>query len=224
MNAVIKVEQLSKIYQTDEVETTAVNNVSFEIANGEYVAITGPSGGGKSTMLSILGLLDSPSTGNYYFNGKNTVDMNQKDLCELRNSRIGFVFQSFNLIENLSVIQNVMLPLIYRQNISKKEIKDLAINALKQVDMDHRINHYPTQLSGGQQQRVAIARAMITDPSVILADEPTGNLDSKSADVVMELLKAQHEKGSTICIVTHDPRYTVDATRTINFADGSIVH
>lgn len=219
----IDVNGLFKIFRTEDMETYAVNDVSFSIDQGEYVAITGPSGGGKSTVLSILGLLDRPSKGVYLFKGQDVVRMNKEQLCSLRNTEVGFIFQSFNLIENLTVLDNVMLPMVYRDNISKKEVEKLALESLEIVEMQHRKNHFPSQLSGGQQQRVAVARAMITKPSIIFADEPTGNLDSKSAEIVMKLIKEQHKAGSTICIVTHDPRYTVDATRTIHFADGSIV-
>ena len=219
----IDVKNLCKVFRTEEMETVAVNNVSFSVAAGEYIAISGPSGGGKSTILSILGLLDHSTTGTYLFKGIDVNALNKNQLCELRNKEIGFIFQSFNLIENLSVLENVMLPLIYRRGISKKDVEKLAIESLDKVEMSHRTKHYPTQLSGGQQQRVAVARAMITKPSIIFADEPTGNLDSKSAEVVMELIKEQHKYGATVCIVTHDPRYTIDAMRTIDFADGSIV-
>ena len=218
----IDVKNLFKIFRTEEIETYAVNDVSFTISSGEYVAISGPSGGGKSTILSILGLLDQATKGIYLFKGHDVNTMSKDQLCTLRNTEIGFIFQSFNLIENLSVLDNVMLPMIYRKDISTNEVERLAIESLDRVEMSHRKKHYPTQLSGGQQQRVAVARAMITKPSIIFADEPTGNLDSKSAEIVMELIKEQHTAGATICIVTHDPRYTVDANRTIHFADGSI--
>lgn len=218
----IEVKGLYKIFRTEDIETLAVNDVSFTIQSGEYVAISGPSGGGKSTVLSILGLLDQATKGIYLFKGNEVGTMTKSQLCDLRNKEIGFIFQSFNLIENLTVLDNVMLPLIYRKGISKKDLEQLAIESLDRVEMSHRKNHYPTQLSGGQQQRVAVARAMIAKPSIIFADEPTGNLDSKSAEIVMRLIKEQHSAGATICIVTHDPRYTVDATRTIQFADGSV--
>lgn len=217
----IDVYGLYKIFRANDIETYAVNNVSLSIASGEYVAITGPSGGGKSTILSLLGLLDKATIGKYFFNGNDTTAMTKSELCALRNKEIGFIFQSFNLIENLTVLENVMLPLIYRKGISRKEVESLASKSLDKVGMSHRKGHYPTQLSGGQQQRVAVARAIITKPSIIFADEPTGNLDSKSADVVMNLIKELHGAGSTVCIVTHDPRYTADASRIIHFADGS---
>lgn len=219
----LEVVDVTKVFSTEEVETFAVNKVSFQINRGEYLAISGPSGGGKSTILSILGLLDSPTEGQYFFKGKETSKLSRAELSDIRNQEIGFIFQSFNLIENMSVLDNVMLPLIYRPGAKKSEVKARAIHCLEQVGMAHRKNHSPTQLSGGQQQRVAVARAMVTDPSIIFADEPTGNLDSKSAETVMDLIKQQHKNGATICIVTHDPRYTQDATRTIHFADGELV-
>lgn len=219
----LEVVDVSKVFSTEEVETFAVNKVNFHINRGEYLAISGPSGGGKSTILSILGLLDSPTKGEYFFKGKETSKLSRDELSTIRNQEIGFIFQSFNLIENMSVLDNVMLPLIYRPGAKKSEVKARAIHCLEQVGMAHRKNHSPTQLSGGQQQRVAVARAMVTNPSIIFADEPTGNLDSKSAETVMDLIKQQHENGATVCIVTHDPRYTQDATRTIHFADGSLV-
>lgn len=222
-NRLVDVKNVYKIFRTKEVETYAVNDISFSIDRGEYIAISGPSGGGKSTALSILGLLDYPTEGTYLFNGINTVDMKRSQLCSLRNQEIGFIFQSFNLIESLTVLDNVMLPIIHRKNVSRNEAEKRANEALERVDMQHRKNHYPTQLSGGQQQRVAVARAIIVKPSIILADEPTGNLDSRTAEMVMELIKEQHDAGTTVCIVTHDPRYTKDATRLLSFADGSIV-
>ncbi len=219
----LEVVDVSKVFSTEEVETFAVNKVNFHINRGEYLAISGPSGGGKSTILSILGLLDSPTEGEYFFRGKATSKLSRDELSTIRNQEIGFIFQSFNLIESMSVLDNVMLPLIYRPGAKKADVKARAIHCLEQVGMAHRKNHSPTQLSGGQQQRVAVARAMVTNPSIIFADEPTGNLDSKSAETVMDLIKQQHDNGATVCIVTHDPRYTQDATRTIHFADGSLV-
>jgi putative ABC transport system ATP-binding protein len=219
----VDIKNLTKVFRTEEVETCAVNDVSFSIARGEYVAISGPSGGGKSTLLSLLGLLDYATQGSYCLNGVNTMDLNKSQLCALRNKEIGFIFQSFNLIESLSVLDNVVLPLIYRKEVSKADAERQAIEALRDVEMDHRKNHKPQQLSGGQQQRVAVARAMVTKPSIILADEPTGNLDSKNANIVMQLIKNLNKSGSTVCIVTHDPRYAEDASRIIHFADGSII-
>lgn len=222
-NEIIKMSDIQKVYRTEEMETHAVAGISFSINKGEYVAISGPSGCGKSTLLSMMGLLDSPDSGTYFLNGKNVTDFSRGQLADVRNQEIGFVFQSFNLIESLTVANNVRLPLVYRKNFTEKEMDKRVADVLDVVGMSHRAKHMPTQLSGGQQQRVAIARAIIGEPSIILADEPTGNLDSKSASTIMELLKTQHQKGATICIVTHDPRYVKDATRTINLMDGKLV-
>lgn len=219
---VVKLENIHKIFQTEEVETSAVDGVSLHIDKGEYIAISGPSGCGKSTLLSILGLLDGPTQGKYYLNERDVTELNRVQLANARNREIGFIFQSFNLIESLSVIENVELPLVYRKDISARERRQRAEEALESVGMSHRKNHRPTQLSGGQQQRVAVARAFVNRPELILADEPTGNLDSESAGTVMQLIKDQHTKGATICIVTHDPRYTRDATRTIHLLDGKL--
>lgn len=219
---IIRFEKVSKIYQAEEVETHAISEVDLEIRAGEYVAITGPSGGGKSSILSVMGLLDRHSTGRYLFKEKDVSLMSRAEQSKIRNTEIGFVFQSFNLIDNFSVFDNVALPLRYREGMNQSELDDRVGQALKNVGMDHRSKHFPNQLSGGQQQRVAVARAFVIQPSIILADEPTGNLDSKSAEVVMELLKNQFSHGATICIVTHDPRYTCDATRTLNVLDGTI--
>ncbi len=220
---IVMLSDVSKIFRTENIETSAVNDISFNISTGEYIAISGPSGCGKSTLLSIMGLLDKPTNGEYLLNGVSIHNLSDNQLADLRNRQIGFIFQSFNLLESLTVEENVQLPLIYRSDLSQSEIDRRVNDVLGKVDMLHRRKHIPTSLSGGQQQRVAVARAMVTQPSIILADEPTGNLDSKSADIVMNLLKNEHAKGATICIVTHDPRYTRDATRTINFLDGSIV-
>lgn len=223
LNELIRMNDIKKVYRTDEMETHAVAGISFTIKKGEYVAISGPSGCGKSTLLSMMGLLDSPDSGTYTLNGKSVMELSKGQLADVRNQEIGFVFQSFNLIESLTVANNVRLPLVYRKNLSEKEKDKRVSDVLDVVGMSHRAKHMPTQLSGGQQQRVAIARAIIGEPSIILADEPTGNLDSKSANMIMELLKYQHQKGATICIVTHDPRYVKDATRTINLMDGRLV-
>jgi putative ABC transport system ATP-binding protein len=220
---VIELKNIKKIYRTEEVETHAVSDVSFAIKKGDYAAISGPSGCGKSTLLSIMGLLDRASSGQYYLNGEDVSFLGKNQLADLRNQKIGFIFQSFNLIESLSVIENVKLPLVYRKKFSSQEIEQRAKEALDIVGMSHRMKHFPTQLSGGQQQRVAVARSIVGNPSIILADEPTGNLDSKSAEAVMELLRDQHKNGATICIVTHDPRYTQDATRTIRLLDGRVL-
>jgi putative ABC transport system ATP-binding protein len=219
---VVKLEGIRKLFQTDEVETSAVDGVSLYIDANEYVAISGPSGCGKSTLLSILGLLDKPTEGRYFLKGQDVTELGKDQLAQTRNRQIGFIFQSFNLLEGLSVLENVELPLMYRKDVSARERRERAEAALEAVGMGHRKNHHPTQLSGGQQQRVAVARAFVNKPELILADEPTGNLDSESAETVMQLLKAQHTNGATICIVTHDPRYTRDATRTVHLLDGKI--
>lgn len=223
MDNVIELKNIYKYFRTKDVETIAVNDVNVSIKRGEYIAIAGPSGSGKSTLLSILGLLSTPCQGEY--NLKNTVtgQLNKNQLASLRNKHIGYVFQSFNLIDSYSVLDNVKLPLVHRKGLSKSEVTARARQALEKVDMSHRLKHYPAQLSGGQQQRVAIARCIVTDPSIILADEPTGNLDSSNAEMVMKMLKEQHDNGCTICIVTHDPRYVIDATRIISIVDGKIV-
>jgi putative ABC transport system ATP-binding protein len=218
---VIAVEQISKVFLTDEVETHALDDVSLTIERGEYVSIAGPSGCGKSTLLSILGLLDTPSHGEYRLNGRPVATLPQSERARVRNREIGFIFQSFNLIGDLSVAENVELPLTYR-GMSASERKQRVQVALERVGMAHRAKHLPSQLSGGQQQRVAVARAVAGEPLILLADEPTGNLDSKSGDAVMDLLKELHDIGATICIVTHDPRYARHAERNINLFDGRI--
>ena len=219
---IIKFDMVTKVYQAADVETYAINEASFEIQLGEYVAISGPSGGGKSSILSVMGMLDGFSSGKYLFEGKEVSGMSRPEKSEIRNRKIGFVFQSFNLIDSLNVFDNVALPVRYRSDISSAEMSERVEQALKSVGMEHRIKHFPGQLSGGQQQRVAVARALVAQPSIILADEPTGNLDTNSAEIVMQLLKDQHLGGVTICIVTHDPRYTKDATKTIEVLDGKI--
>lgn len=218
----IKFDKVTKVYQAGDIETYAISEVDLEIKTGEYVAISGPSGGGKSSILSVMGLLDQCSSGRYLFKGQDVSAMSRSGRSKIRNTEIGFVFQSFNLIDNMTVFDNVALPLRYRKGISKSELSDRVNEALKSVGIDHRAKHYPGQLSGGQQQRVAVARAFVVEPSIILADEPTGNLDSKSAELVMDLLKKQFDAGVTICVVTHDPRYTSDATRTLHVLDGTI--
>ncbi len=222
-NKVVDIENLVKIFQTSDVETSAVNGISLHIEEGEYVAISGPSGCGKSTLLSIMGLLDKATEGRYALNGREITGLNRSDLARIRNREIGFIFQSFNLIEDMSALENVALPLLYRGDIGAKERRKRAVEALESVGMSHRMGHFPTQLSGGQQQRVAVARAFVNRPKIILADEPTGNLDTESAESVMRLLKERHESGATVCIVTHDPRYTKDASRIINLLDGKVV-
>ncbi len=218
----IRLEGVTKVFFTDEVETHALAGVHLEIQKGEYVSIAGPSGCGKSTLLSILGLLDSPSDGKYWLNGTPVENLDMGDRARIRNREVGFIFQSFNLIGDLNVYENVELPLTYR-GMPSSERKERVINALERVGMSHRIKHYPSQLSGGQQQRVAVARALVGSPSILLADEPTGNLDSKNGDAVMELLRDLHRSGATICMVTHDPRFARYAQRTVNLFDGRVV-
>ena len=218
----IKVNDLCKVFRTDEIETTALNNVSFEINDGEFVAIMGPSGCGKSTLLNILGLLDNPTTGSYELLGKEVANLKEKDRTKFRKGNIGFVFQSFNLIDELNVYDNVELPLRYL-NISASERKEKVTAILKRMNISHRAQHFPQQLSGGQQQRVAIARAVVSNPKLILADEPTGNLDSKNGKEVMELLKELNAEGTTIVMVTHSQKDAACAQRTINLFDGKIV-
>jgi putative ABC transport system ATP-binding protein len=222
IHPVVSLDKLTKKFVTDEVETHALSDVSFEIRRGDYVSIAGPSGCGKSTLLSIIGLLDTPTQGSYALNGRPVADLSVTERARIRNREIGFIFQSFNLIGDLSVFENVELPLTYR-GINPAERKDRVARALDDVGMSHRAKHLPSQLSGGQQQRVAVARAIAGEPSLLLADEPTGNLDSKSGESVMDLLRSMHEKGSTICIVTHDPRYARHAQRSINLFDGRVV-
>ena len=219
---VVKLQRLTKKFVTDEIETHALSDVDLEIARGEYVSIAGPSGCGKSTLLSIIGLLDTPTHGAYALNGRPVADLSVTDRARIRNREIGFIFQSFNLIGDLSVFENVELPLTYR-GMSALERKDRVARALDSVGMSHRAKHLPSQLSGGQQQRVAVARAVAGEPVILLADEPTGNLDSKSGESVMELLRGVHANGATICIVTHDSRYARHAQRSINLFDGRIV-
>ncbi len=219
---VIELEGLAKVYYTDEVETHAVADVTLTIQRGEYVSIAGPSGCGKSTLLSILGLLDTPTSGRYHLNGQPVEELGMAERARVRNREIGFIFQSFNLIGDLSVYENVELPLTYR-GMASSERKDRVIAALERVEMAHRAKHLPSQLSGGQQQRVAVARAVAGSPSILLADEPTGNLDSKNGESVMNLMRELHREGATICMVTHDPRYAQHADRTIHLFDGRVV-
>jgi len=213
---------VKKVFLTDEVETHALADVHLEIQTGDFVTIAGPSGGGKSTLLSIMGLLDTPTAGQYHLNGHPVEALTVRERARLRNRAIGFIFQSFNLIGDLTVFENVELPLVYRETPSSDR-KALVREALEQVGMEHRLNHYPSQLSGGQQQRVAVARALVGKPLILLADEPTGNLDSRSGARVMDLLAGLHNDGATICMVTHDPRYLKYAQRTIHLFDGQIV-
>ena len=218
----IKVTDLCKVFRTEEIETTALNKVSFEIKDGEFVAIMGPSGCGKSTLLNILGLLDNPSSGSYELLGQEVAGLKEKDRTKFRKGNIGFVFQSFNLIDELNVYENVELPLRYMK-ISASERKEMVTAMLKRMNISHRAQHFPQQLSGGQQQRVAIARACVANPKLILADEPTGNLDSKNGKEVMELLQELNGEGATIVMVTHSQKDASMAQRIINLFDGSIV-
>jgi putative ABC transport system ATP-binding protein len=218
----ITVTDLSKVFRTEEIETTALNQVSFEINDGEFVAIMGPSGCGKSTLLNILGLLDNPTDGSYQLLGQEVAKLKEKDRTKFRKGNIGFVFQSFNLIDELNVTENVELPLLY-MGTSKKERRQQVKDVIERVAMAHRAQHFPAQLSGGQQQRVAIARAVISHPQIILADEPTGNLDSKHGMEVMDLLKQLHEEGTTIIMVTHSQHDANYADRIVNLFDGEVV-
>src|SRR5437868_1696383 len=210
----IRMENITKVFYTDEVETHALAGVHMEIRKGEYVSIAGPSGSGKSTLLALIGLLDSPTDGSYELNGQAVANLDISQRSRIRNREIGFIFQSFNLIGDLNVYENVELPLTYR-GMPSAERKQRVHNALERVGMNHRTKHYPAQLSGGQQQRVAVARAVVGSPSILLADEPTGNRDSTNSEAVMDLLKELHKGGATICMVTHDPRYSRYADRTI---------
>jgi putative ABC transport system ATP-binding protein len=221
-NTVIQLSGISKAFETEEVRTHAVSEVSLSIARGEYIAISGPSGCGKSTLLSILGLLDTPTAGEYRLNGVPVTDLSPKTRAQTRNRQIGFIFQSFNLLGDRTVAENVELPLTYR-NMSAADRKRQVDHALARVDMTKRAGHYPAQLSGGQQQRVAVARAVAGEPAILLADEPTGNLDSKNGSAVMQLLKELHDGGSTICIVTHDARFAENAERIVHLLDGRLV-
>jgi putative ABC transport system ATP-binding protein len=221
-NGLLKLEGLGKVFYTDEVETHALSDIHLEIKKGEYIAISGPSGCGKSTLLSILGLLDSPTGGSYSLNGTAVQELGAAQRARIRNREIGFIFQSFNLIGDLTVAENVELPLTYR-GLSAAERKQRVHGALEKVGMAHRVKHYPSQLSGGQQQRVAVARAVAGDPLILLADEPTGNLDSSNGEAVMELLRELHRGGATICMVTHDTRYERHAQRTVHLFDGRVV-
>lgn len=221
-DTLIKLEDITKVFYTEEIETHALSGVHLEIHRGEYVSIAGPSGCGKSTLLSIIGLLDSPTSGIYLLNGKSVVNLDHSERARIRNREVGFIFQSFNLIGDLTVYENVELPLTYR-GMNSTQRKQRVGEALEKVGMSHRMSHYPSQLSGGQQQRVAVARALAGKPSILLADEPTGNLDSKNGEAVMELLRDLHREGATICMVTHDPRFARHAERTVHLFDGRVV-
>jgi putative ABC transport system ATP-binding protein len=219
---VIEMQGVTKIFYTDEVETHALSEVDLTVQPGEYLCVSGPSGCGKSTLLSIAGLLDTPTQGKYLLNGRPVEDLSMSERARIRNREIGFIFQSFNLIGDLTVYENVELPLTYRGMVSS-ERKERVKEALKRVGMEHRTKHYPSQLSGGEQQRVAVARALGGEPTILLADEPTGNLDSKNGDAVMELLSQLHQEGATIGMVSHDPRYAEYAKRQILLFDGQVV-
>ncbi|HET9228800.1 MAG TPA: ABC transporter ATP-binding protein [Thermoanaerobaculia bacterium] len=221
-DSLIHLDGVTKVFLTDEVETHALSGIHLEIRNGEYVSIAGPSGCGKTTLLSILGLLDTPTDGKYVLNTKEVSDLSFSERARIRNQEIGFIFQAFNLIGDLTVYENVELPLTYR-GMAAKERKERVQEALERVGMSHRMKHYPSQLSGGQQQRVAVARAVVGKPSILLADEPTGNLDSRNSESVMELLEELHKDGATICMVTHDPRFARYAGRSIHLFDGRVV-
>ena len=220
--SLLHLEGVTKVFVTDEVETHALSGIQMDIKKGEYVSISGPSGCGKSTLLAILGLLDTPTDGTYTLNGKPVSGLKLSERARIRNREIGFIFQAFNLIGDLTVYENVELPLTYR-GMPSAERKKRVQEALDKVGMSHRMKHYPSQLSGGQQQRVAVARALCGDPLILLADEPTGNLDSANGEAVMDLLRDLHRNGATICMVTHDPRYARFADRTIRLFDGRII-
>lgn len=221
-DSLIHMNGIKKIFFTDEVETHALGEIHLDIKPGEYVSISGPSGCGKTTLLSILGLLDTPTDGKYILSGEDVSNLSAADRARIRNRQIGFIFQAFNLIGDLTVYENVELPLTYRGMASAERRKRVQ-EALERVGMSHRMKHYPSQLSGGQQQRVAVARAVAGDPAILLADEPTGNLDSTNGEAVMELLRELHRGGATICMVTHDPRYARHADRSVHLFDGRVV-
>ncbi len=223
LETMVEMRGVAKVFVTDDLETHALSAIELTIRRGEYLSISGPSGCGKSTLLAILGLLDTPTDGSYTLNTKPVSGLKLQERARIRNREIGFIFQAFNLIGDLTVYENVELPLTYR-GMGAGERKQNVMDALEQVGMTHRVKHYPSQLSGGQQQRVAVARALAGRPSVLLADEPTGNLDSANGESVMDLMRGLHKNGSTICMVTHDPRYASFADRTIHMLDGKIVH
>ncbi|MCU1244279.1 MAG: transporter-like protein [Acidobacteria bacterium] len=219
----INLQGIKKVFYTDEMETSALDDIHLTIDQGEYVSISGPSGCGKSTLLSVMGLLHSATEGKYFLNGAEVMGLQSAEQARVRNREIGFIFQAFNLIADMTAFENVELPLTYRNDLNRKQRQELVVTALAQVNMSEREKHFPAQLSGGQQQRVAIARALVGKPKVLLADEPTGNLDSKNAELVMDLLAALHEQGSTIVMVTHDPRSAEKAQRQVSLFDGKIV-
>jgi len=219
----ISLAGVTKVFYTDDLETHALDGIHLDVGKGEFVSISGPSGCGKSTLLALLGLLDTPTEGKYLLDGQDVTALAPAARARTRNERIGFIFQAFNLIGDLTVLQNVELPLTYRASMPAEERRKAAIAALERVGMSHRVNHHPAQLSGGQQQRVAVARALAGRPSILLADEPTGNLDSRNGEAVMNLLRELHREGSTICMVTHDPRYADYADRKVQLFDGRVV-
>jgi putative ABC transport system ATP-binding protein len=223
MQCIIDLQGIKKVFYTNEVETWALDNIHLTVDHGEYVSVSGPSGCGKSTLLSVMGLLNSATEGKYFLNGAEVTGLSSAEQARVRNQEIGFIFQAFNLIADMSAFENVELPLTYRNDLDRKQRRELAVRALEEVGMSERQKHFPPQLSGGQQQRVAIARALAGKPKVLLADEPTGNLDSKNAQLIMELLAALHKRGSTIVMVTHDPRWAEQASRRVSLFDGKIV-
>jgi putative ABC transport system ATP-binding protein len=223
MSTLIELKEISKRFLTEEIETRAIDTVNLTIKKGEYISLSGQSGCGKSTLLSLLGLLDSPTHGTYELDGVDVSSLSRDQRAKIRSEQIGFVFQSFNLISDLTVFENVMLPLTYQKGLSKSEIEGKVQQVLEKVEMSHRKDHFPSQLSGGQQQRVAVARALVNDPAIILADEPTGNLDSRNAEAVLSLLDKLHQEGATICMVTHDPSSAKRADRCLEMFDGRLI-
>jgi putative ABC transport system ATP-binding protein len=221
--AMISLAGVTKVFYTDDLETHALDGIHLDVGRGEFLSISGPSGCGKSTLLALLGLLDTPTEGKYLLDGQDVTALAPAARARARNERIGFIFQAFNLIGDLTVLQNVELPLTYRASMPSDERRKAAVAALERVGMAHRVNHHPSQLSGGQQQRVAVARALAGRPSILLADEPTGNLDSRNGEAVMNLLRELHREGSTICMVTHDPRYADYADRRVQLFDGRVM-
>ena len=221
--AVIQTLGLGRVFQTDDVDTHALADIDLRISEGEFVSITGPSGCGKSTLMAILGLLDAPTSGSYRLHGLEVASMDGGERARVRNLHIGYVFQAFNLIGDLTIVENVELPLRFRSGMSKAERRDRAMTSLNRMEMSHRARHFPSQLSGGQQQRVAIARALVGDPVIVLADEPTGNLDSRNGSLVMDLLQELHASGTTLCMVTHDPNFAAIAQRSVYMNDGRVV-
>jgi putative ABC transport system ATP-binding protein len=219
----LQLQHLGKVFHTDAIETHALSNISLDIARGDFIAITGPSGCGKSTLMSILGLLDAPTSGEYWFGARNVAQLAPSERARIRNSSVGFIFQSFNLIHDLTVAENVELPLTYRHGLSRQQREQRVRARLDEVGMLHRIDHYPGQLSGGQQQRVAVARALVGEPALLLADEPTGNLDTLNGEAVMRLLETLHARGTTLCMVTHDLAFARRAQRVVHMLDGGIV-